>query len=239
MTVDVHTLCGPYAVNALPPDERAVFEQHLTQCESCAQEARELRETAARLASGVAAAPPAELKQRVLAEIARTRPLPPSTRAGGERGPRRWLRRSLALAASVLLVVSVALGATLAHVRGQLDQANAGNARITAVLSAPDATAVPVHAGAISGTVVVSRERGEIVFTAAGMPALHGAQVYQLWFMGGGLPRSAGLLGSADPGRPVLAAGLGGANQVGVTVEPAGGSPEPTTAPVMVVPLPV
>ncbi|MYS19098.1 Putative zinc-finger, partial [Streptomyces sp. DvalAA-14] len=70
MTIaDLHTLTGAYAVGALPDREAAEFGRHLARCQACAQEVRELRETAARLALAVAEVPPAGLRTRVLAAL--------------------------------------------------------------------------------------------------------------------------------------------------------------------------
>ena len=58
--------------------------------------------------------------------------------------------------------------------------------------------------------------------------------------MGPPRTRSAGLLRPATGGHtaPVLAAGLQAGDQVGVTVEPAGGTAQPTTTPILVMSLP-
>ena len=87
---DIHKLSGAYALDALDDLERARFEQHLATCEDCRAEVAELRETAALLAETTATAPPASLRESVLAGISQVRPLPPevpaaspaSTRAG-------------------------------------------------------------------------------------------------------------------------------------------------------------
>jgi anti-sigma-K factor RskA len=88
---DIHTLTGAYAVDALPDDEREVFEQHLVVCDACAQEVLELQATAARLSDAAFEPPPPSLRDRVLAEIDATRqdpPLPSSSRdRAGEDGP--------------------------------------------------------------------------------------------------------------------------------------------------------
>ena len=76
-----HTLTGAYALDALTRADRARFERHLARCEQCAREARALAEVTAALAAAVAAEPPAELLQRVLAAAARTRQ--PADRARG------------------------------------------------------------------------------------------------------------------------------------------------------------
>ena len=113
-----------------------------------------------------------------------------------------------------------------------LGVAQAGNAEIAAVLSAPDArtTSAATSAGG-TATVVASLAEGKVVFTSFGLRALPSAEVYELWFIGTGGARPAALLPSADP---VLAAGLEAGDTVGVTVEPAGGSAAPTTTPIVV-----
>jgi anti-sigma factor RsiW len=73
MSADLHTLTGAYAADALSETERLAFERHLDACPACAQEVRELTETAARLGSAVAVPPPAALWERVRAEAAATR----------------------------------------------------------------------------------------------------------------------------------------------------------------------
>lgn len=75
---DVHSMVGAYATDALDDDERALFEQHLTTCESCRQESTEFAETLGELGWLAEAAPPPPLRASVLAEIATIRPLPPS-----------------------------------------------------------------------------------------------------------------------------------------------------------------
>lgn len=59
---DLHTLTGPYAVGAVTSSEAEEFRRHLRECDACAREVRELRETAARLALAVAVPPPAHLR---------------------------------------------------------------------------------------------------------------------------------------------------------------------------------
>ncbi len=73
---DLHLLTGAYAADALTGAELAEFERHLARCPSCADEVRELRETAARLGMATAIAPPPGMREQVLAAAARTRQLP-------------------------------------------------------------------------------------------------------------------------------------------------------------------
>jgi anti-sigma-K factor RskA len=82
----------------------------------------------------------------------------------------------------------------------------------------------------------LSLQQREAVITAAGMTALPGSKVYQLWVITpAGAARSAGLLPASPAGStpPVLAAGILPGDRLGITVEPAGGTAQPTTVPVV------
>lgn len=90
-----------------------------------------------------------------------------------------------------------------------------------------------------SAAVVVSRQQARAVFTARDLPALPDDKVYELWYAAeaGGL-RPAGLLNSSgDRASRVLEGPLGDAVAVGITVEPAGGSDQPTTEPLGIIPI--
>ncbi|MYR40547.1 anti-sigma factor, partial [Streptomyces sp. SID5910] len=74
---------------------------------------------------------------------------------------------------------------------------------------------------------------------ASGMAEPPRGKVYQLWFDDHGTMRSAGLM---DPGRKsqavLMEGAVDGAAGVGITVEPAGGSPQPTTTPIALMTMP-
>ncbi|NHA69983.1 anti-sigma factor [Phycicoccus flavus] len=107
------------------------------------------------------------------------------------------------------------------------------------VEQAADATTVTQHTGQTMATLAYSRSRDQSALTVTGMPSLEQGEVYQLWYIGADGARSAGFLsaGADGNGSAVLEGSLTGADQVGVTVEPDGGSEQPTTQPVMVVKL--
>ncbi|NUS56663.1 MAG: anti-sigma factor, partial [Streptomycetaceae bacterium] len=88
-------------------------------------------------------------------------------------------------------------------------------------------------------TVVVSASQDKAVFVVSGMARPPAGKVYQLWFDDKGTMRSAGLM---DPGRSsqavLLHGAVDGASGMGVTVEPAGGSKSPTSAPVALMSFP-
>lgn len=248
---DVHTLTGAYAVDAVHPAERQRFERHLASCPSCEQEVAGLQATAGRLALAVAKEPPAGFKAAVLAAAAQTRQHPPllderpeavSPRARYRHARSRW-RVGLAVPLGALAaVVIIALGIVVGVQRSDLSQVNAQQRAVAAVLNAPDARLVsgPTSLGG-TATMVVTARLDKMVFTAQGLPALTSARVYQLWLLtpsGGAI--SNGLLPAASGGRtaPVITAGAPAGDKVAVTVEPAGGTKQPTTKPIVALPVP-
>ena len=245
MNEDLHTLAGAYALDALPTDDREHFEGHLARCEACRQEVRGLREASAQLGMAVGGGAPARLRTQTLARIAEVRQLPPAVPQVADVAAERTRRRrrpvfAYGLAAACLIV---ALFSSFLAVRWQQDLSHerAAAQAVAAVLSAPDARSVtePVQGG--SATVVVSRDRGAMVFASSGLQQLPSSRTYELWWMSSAGVRPAGLVRPNDTGRtdPVVSHGLGDARQVGVTVEPAGGSPQPTSNPFLVLDLPV
>jgi hypothetical protein len=243
---DSHALAGVYALDALEPGaERDRFNHHLNRCQPCASEVRGFREVATALAFAAAAEPPPPLRGRVMAVVARTRQLPPET--GAEARPRRsrpwapwvpWLSGAVATAG---IVIAVIFGIAAAHTQGELNQARAQNQEIAGVLAAPDATLLTSGTTAGGAAVVVlAPSRHELVVTTAGLPALRVGQVYQLWLIGPVKIVSAGLLPPAEGGKtsPVLASGIVAGDKLGLTVEPAPGTAQPTTTPILALPLP-
>ncbi|MDI3417789.1 anti-sigma factor [Streptomyces luteolus] len=244
---DLHTATGAYVLHALEPAERAAFEGHLAVCEACQQEVRELSATAARLGLAVAATPPAALKDQVLRRITTVRQAPPQVPGRG-RSRRSWTRSLPRLALAACLAAAAALGgvAVWQHqsaedAREQAREARQQAADLTAVLAAPDAESATAKLGdGATGTVVVSRAQDRAAFLAAGLPDLPEGKVYQLWFDDGGEMRSAGLVrtGTDDRSATLMDGPVGKASGMGITVEPAGGSPRPTTSPLGLMPLP-
>ena len=252
-----HVLTGGYALDALSGPEREAFERHLRGCASCQAEVRGLRETAARLALSAAVEPPPRMEQRVLAAAYQIRQLPPPARDQAyraRRSPRRprparerpgragrpaRTSRLLAAVAAAGLAAAIALGVTQSPTQHQPGRARASNAAITDVLAAPDARTETMQT-TVGGTVTVvtSRDKHDAVVITTGMPSLTPAQVYQLWVIGPAGARSAGLLSRTGQAGPVLATGVTSGDRIGITVEPAGGTSSPTTAPVIAIPVP-
>jgi anti-sigma-K factor RskA len=244
---DLHSLAGPYALDALDsPAERARFDRHLSRCPSCAAEVRGFREVATAMAFAVTAEPPPGLRGSVLAAAARTRQLPPEAAPRARPRPARpwtpwvpWLSGAVALAA---VAVAVFFGLAQSRTQDELNQARAENQALNVVLSAPRVQVLS-QASTSGGTaiVVLAAERHELAVVTTGLPALPAGKVYQLWLIGKQKIVSAGLVPPARNGQTpaVLATGVVRGDTLGLTVEPAPGSSQPTTKPIVALPLPV
>ena len=241
---DMHSFSGAYALDALEGGaERDRFARHMSRCASCASEVRGFREVATALAFAATAEAPPELRDQVLAAAARTRQLPPEVRTNARpRRTRAWVPWLSGVVATASIAVAVFFGFAQAHTQQELNQVRAENQAIALVLSAPQVkllTQTTTKGGV--ATVVLAAERHQLVVTTTGLPALPAGKVYQLWLIGKTKIVSAGLLPGATSGQtaPVLASGVVKGDTLGLTVEPAPGSPQPTTKSILALLLPV
>jgi anti-sigma factor RsiW len=235
MTHDLHTLTGAYALDALDDEEHRLFEEHLATCEACAEEVRSLTATATRLGGDAAVRPPASLRRNVMSEVRTTRQLPPlGVPEGRTLSQARSRSRVLLAVAAALLVVTGGLGAVAVVEQRRAVRAEQAAGQLAQVLGAPDArTLTAAGPSGSSARVVVSQQQGRAVFVPHAMSAAPDRDL-QLWVIRDGTFRSAGLV---EDGRPLVATGVDVGSVLGVTVEPEGGSRQPTSAPVLSVPL--
>jgi anti-sigma-K factor RskA len=236
-----HLLSGGYAADALDDAERREFEAHLESCPQCREEARGLRETTAVLAAALATAPPPAMRSRVLDAIATTPQLPAQpagptvlAEARARKHPDRRRRWAPLAAACVVLLAGIGLGAVGAIQLREAHRSQQLADRVLAILGDPRAQRVtaPVSGGG-SATLVVADARAAVV--TAGLPGLPDDRAYQLWVIRPEQIRSAGLGpgGTAGAGSWArLLDGVRSGDKVAITVEPAGGSGQPTTAPI-------
>lgn len=230
MSTELHTLSGAYALNALSAEEAEQFRRHLDECTACRQEVRELQAAAASMGSSEAIAPPEHLKARVLDAVDRTPQLPPRDKGGVvvDVPPHRWGRRFLVAAAAAVIVVGAAVG--VAQLQDDEQQSLLAQ-EVVQVFEAEDAhtaTMETANGGKIS--VATSPTRGEMAVDTDELPALDEEHVYQLWAIQGGAISSVGIL---EPEKGAAMEMPEPDVEVAITVEPAGGSAQPTTEPIM------
>ncbi|MCD2441795.1 anti-sigma factor [Agromyces sp. SYSU K20354] len=210
--------------------------------------------------------PPSDLKQRLMAQLdGLPQQQPASQSAGGEASTvdssgiaepatsaepidrpagraqaharRRWFERPGAVigiaAAAIVLIAGVVVGVGWPGPNGwgaQLEMA--------AIASAPDAqsqTHEVAGGGEITLTSSAEQQRSGVV--VSGLPELDADQTYELWYLDDSGAVSAGTFDvSGDETWRVLEGSFTPGVAVGVTVEPAGGSPQPTTEPIVIIP---
>ena len=149
---------------------------------------------------------------------------------------RTWMRGVFALAASIVVLVTLGFGAAL--VGQQLTTPTAVTA-LQRIDNAPDARTAGVVVDDGQATAHWSESLGEAVLVADGLPALSGGKTYQLWFVRGDKTiDSAGLFTTDRDGEAtsLLNGTVRSGDTIAVSVEPAGGSDQPTTTPIITIP---
>jgi anti-sigma-K factor RskA len=228
-----------YALDSLPDDERAGFEEHLAACSDCLRELAAYEPVLTRLAAGVERAPDSHVKADVLARI-RAVPQDPTSVPGpvaqpvplrrAQRSPSRWLAMAAAVLALALVVVSgtgLALWRRTQTLENQLAQAR-DEADLATIMMADDAEMIDLDTqvtGHLSLAMAPSLGTGMVL--AEDLEAPPQDQAYQLWVLDDGRPRSAGMV-SGHSGVIGRLTDMTGVDGVAVSIEPASGSTAPT-----------
>jgi anti-sigma-K factor RskA len=228
---EIHALSGAYAINALDETEREQFDLHLAECAECRAEVASFGETAALLAETGPEAPPASLRAGVLGGIKNIRPLPPEA----ERvSPLRPGRRTLpTLVAAAVAVILLAVGAVAWHPWSTDTRSDLAD-RVVHAQDAVRATQSMPGGGKV--VLVRSPSLQRAVLITDHVPPPTAGSAYQLWLQqpGKGMV-SAGLVSDSSD-TTVLTGDAATAKAAAITVEPATGSPRPTSQPLVTFP---
>lgn len=228
MTNDLHSLIAPFALDALDAADRARFRAHLSQCVSCQSELAGFVTTAARLGDVESLAPPPELRERLMAEVATTRQERPVVVPLQRKSALRRTLPRIAVAAA-FLVGAVGIGGYVTE-RNEADEFRAQSNTITRIVAASDAkTTDKKFDGGGHVRLFASETVGSAYIVAKSLPGLPDGKVYQVWMVKDDTPTSQGVFASSGS---MVMDDLGGADRIAITVEPAGGSKQPTTAPI-------
>jgi hypothetical protein len=251
-------LSGLYVLDALSPAEREAVDAHLRACTLEHAEFAELggvTPALATLAAPVAA--PRELKARVLdayrSDMGAPQPALPAPAAQPRMRPDSvsqvpghtaawrmptWAGWATAVAAVLILAV-VGVWAV-----GQGNQADLANRRAQQLAQAVAAMAAPGSQVAIlHGSGTAQGARGFAAFPQSGggfvvltdLPAAPSGMTYQGWYIVGGKASSAGVM-DVGPDGELIGSGMqpmAGTDIVAFTLEPTGGSVQPTSAPII------
>ncbi len=240
-------LAALYALGALDTPERKSFEAHLAAgCAACQESLREARDVSDELALSIDPIdPPARVRERLFSRVGND-PVraDASLNPSGQKSTAHVYWAALATAAS--LVVATGLWIQTRSLARELDNETSNRllleeelARVKEIfdaLSSPRNRAVsldaqPAAPGARASAFLDS-QNGRLFLYVENLDPLPAGQTYQIWLIVDGTPVSAGIFdvqadGSARlDGEPLP--GFEGNVTVAVTVEPAGGVPQPT-----------
>jgi anti-sigma-K factor RskA len=238
-----------YALGALDGQELVEFEAHLaTGCATCADRLRETREALAAMPRSLPPVPPPPaLRARVLERIDAQRPAargPVPLRPERRRGRVLWWTggAGLAAAAALLLIVNAQLSSTRREIRGLQDRVAslqaelADRERTLGFLSDPNVRYVSLAGLKASpeanAWLLWNPTTRQGLLLARGLPAPPAGHAYELWGLAGSQPVPAGVFGVDAAGRALLRLPVLPPDRTfdafAVTLEPAGGVPQPT-----------
>jgi anti-sigma-K factor RskA len=224
-----------FVLGALPEEERREFEEYLAAHPEQQAEIGELGTVAGLLAlSPQEQEPPPELRRRIMDTVEAEAARPPASR-------RSWLARirellsarNLALGAATMLVIG--LFSWNMVLQGEMQDLQG---RVQSLQSQPQEPQMVELGGA--GTEqgaraeLVTLEGDRAVLVVENMPPVPEGKTYQIWVIEDDVPKPSGLF---EPNQDSVAAiveqPLNGGDVVAVTVEPEGGSPKPTSDPML------
>jgi len=198
-------LSGAYILDALPPEERKLAEEHVAQCDPCAQVLQELQLAVDALSLSVPIVEPsASLKERILTSVQSDVVPDPATRlqqpkqsvaavkAIPQRRRQGWSTQLLAIAALILLVLFSAMTVWNIVLQQQISSLTASISPINYPIQS-----VPPGSQA-TGKLTCFPKQEICVLAMHGLPRLEGTQVYQGWLLQGKQPTSIGQLNVHD-----------------------------------------
>jgi anti-sigma-K factor RskA len=211
-----------YLLDALPGDEAHRFERHMDGCARCQEQARWLRGSVEMLPTAIEQLePPPALRERLMETVRAEADAdsPPVQRLRRRR--RGWLSSEPrpAIALTAIVIAAAAVGG---YVLGS------GGDNSETVTATAKSTVPGVRAS-------VERTGDEGMLRVSGLPQRPG-HIYEVWVArAGAAPEPAGLfqVNRDGTGAAAIPRGLDKADQVMVTLEPAGGSTKPTRKPLI------
>lgn len=241
-----------YALDALTDEERELVESYLAEHPEARQQIDDLHSGASALPYGIAPLEPSRrAKESLMARVnadaaARAAPV----QAARQPSPRpRFgnLFQAFSLGAAVVAIVwAVLLNVQVLRLQKEISglhetlaaQSNSLEQIIANLPASPPSNVITVS---LKGTNVQPDAHGQLiadpkeqtaVLIVAGLPKLEANKTYQVWLINGGKPVSAGLLTVDENGQGVVivtsSESISSFKSLGISVEPQGGSPQPT-----------
>jgi hypothetical protein len=223
-TDDLLVLATPYALYAMSEAEITDVDRRVAAAppdvaQAFAEEVREVREAMAVISAATAVEPPQQLRDSLLAEVRPAQVVPLRRK--------RWQTAVLAAAAALVIGLG-ALGVGMALRPAPTEST------VAQVFDAPDVRTITGDIpGGGTATVVFSREKDAGVLVMNNVTPPKTGTVYQMWLIGAKGPESAGTMDATAvaPSTTAVLPNLGDSTTLAFTIEPPGGSQQPTSTP--------
>ena len=253
MVPRIEELLPFYVLDALTDEEKELVESYLAEHPEARPQVQDLESGALAVPYAVSPLePPRHVKEALMARVvadaqARER----SSARGSSQPSRRGLRfedifRVLSLgAATVAVIWAFVLNAQVAGLKQEIaalnDQVAAQSQSLDQIITnLPQTNQSDVITVSLKGTEAQPHAQGQLianpneqsaVLVISGLPPLEQGKTYQVWLIGNA-PVSAGLLTVDEHGQSVLIItseeAIGSFNSLGISIEPEGGSEQPT-----------
>ncbi|HJS18493.1 MAG TPA: anti-sigma factor [Anaerolineales bacterium] len=252
MDPHIEELLPFYVLDALTDDERELVESYLSEHPEARAQVLDLQRGASAIPYSVSAVePPRRVKESLMARVASDA----AARSGAsiaDQPTRRAIRfedifRVLSFGAATLAILwALVLNAQVAQLRNEISALNnqlAAQAQSLdqIITNLPQNNPSNVVTVSLRGTDVQPHAHGQLIadpseqsaiLVITGLSQLEPGSTYQVWLIDGGAPVSAGLLTVDERGQSVLILtseeDIGSFNSLGISIEPEGGSPQPT-----------
>ncbi len=217
-----------FVLGALDANETAALETHLQTCEACRAELAEYQ----RVSAGLLSALPPQAPRPALKRILQKRLAPPRPQFKLSLG-------QIAIASAFILllalnIVSILQVYSLRQQQAELNKQYYSAQTAIAMLAYPGIQPVSFDQNGISGSLLADRNRNLLAVFAWHLPAAPAGKTYQMWLIDAKGDRTNGGLLVPDADQPFVMAVIASPGPLtnftglGVTLEPSGGSPQPT-----------
>jgi anti-sigma-K factor RskA len=229
----VFDLLPSYALDCLNEDETILVSEHLAVCADCRAELPAYQFTVDQLAlAQPETAPPPELKTRLMERI-QPAPSTDQARLSWRDAFAVFLRRAAPAWGAAGLLLLLVLGVSNIWLWQRINQQEESQSDIMRTVALSGTAVVPDA----SGLIVISLDGEHGTLVVDGLPPLDRSHQYQLWLIDDGQRQSGGVFSVDQEGYGALWVSspepLSDYSAVGITIEPAGGSPGPTGDKVM------
>jgi len=221
-----------YALEALDPEEIPALETHLQTCDACRAELADYQRVGEALLTALPPHAPHPVLKRTLQK---------RLRAGAARArmPFKWSVGRTALAIVFTLLVGLNI-LTISQVyslkQEQIETAdqNISEQTALAMLAYPSTTSLAFDQNGVAGSLLIDKQRNLLAVFAWHLPVPPAGKTYQMWLIDPQGDRTSGGFLKPESTYPFVMAVIKSPQPlmnfvgIGITVEPAAGSPKPT-----------